>query len=193
MSYDYFSEGGGMKDQASAFIVGIRDPGSAARISRQIDATFRSSATPTLTHTEKAWQQSNLRQIGNIRFVVNAIIGAVPFTLLALTANTMMQSVRGRMPELAVLNTFGYPDTLIAVLVVPEAMLLCLGAAASGLALAAMAFPPLIQGLGLALMPIPVSVLGAGGVIAVCLALVSSVPPLLGALRLDVAAALAAR
>jgi putative ABC transport system permease protein len=192
MNYDYFSEGGGMKDQASMFIVGIKDPASATRISRQIDAFFRNSASPTLTQTEKAWMQSNIRRAGNIRFIVNAIIGAVLFTLLALTANTMMQSVRVRIGELAVLKTFGYSNAIIALLVLLEAVLLCLGAALCGLALAALAFPPFMQRVGLAPIPIPLSVIGAGLAIAVCLAIVSSVPPLWRASRLDVATALAA-
>jgi putative ABC transport system permease protein len=193
MNYAYFSEGGGEKDQASMFIVGIKDPASAARISEEIDALFRNSGTPTLTQPERAWEESNMRRTGNIRFVVNAIIGAVLFTLLALTANTMMQSVRGRVAEFAVLKTFGYPNGVIAVLVVLEAMLLCLAAAACGLALAALAFPPVIQGIGLAAIPLPMSVIGTGFALAVCLALVSAVPPVWRALRLDVAAALAAR
>src|SRR5215469_13139619 len=192
MNYDYFSEGGGMKDQASAFIVGIKDPATATGISRQIDALFRSSASPTLTQSEKAWMQANIRRAGNIRFIVNSIIGAVLFTLLALTANTMMQSVRVRIGELAVLKTFGYSNAVVSMLVVLEAMLLCLVAALCGLALAALAFPPIVQRVGLAPIPIPVTVIGAGFAIAVCLALVSAVPPLWRASRLDVATALAA-
>ena len=192
MNYDYFSEGGGMKDQASMFIVGVKDPATATSISRQIDALFRSSASPTLTQTEKAWMQANIRRVGNIRFIVNAIIGAVLFTLLALTANTMMQSVRVRIRELAMLKTLGYSDAIVSMLVVLEAMLLCLGAAVCGLALAALAFPPFIQRVGLAPIPIPLTVIGAGLAIAVCLAIVSVVPPLWRASRLDVATALAA-
>ncbi len=193
MNYDYFSEGGGMKDQASAFIVGIRDPAAATRISRQIDTLFRSSSSPTLTQTEKAWVQASIRRTGNIRFIVNAIVGAVLFTLLALTANTMMQSVRVRVGELAVLKTFGYSNAIVSLLVVLEAMLLCLVAALCGLALAALAFPSFVQRIGLGAIPIPATVVGTGFAIAVCLAIVSSVPPLWRASRLDVAAALAAR
>lgn len=193
MNYDYFSAGGGMKDQASAFIVGIRDPAAATRISRQIDTQFRSSASPTLTQTEKAWVQASIRRTGNIRFIVNAIVGAVLFTLLALTANTMMQSVRVRVGELAVLKTFGYSNAIVSMLVVLEAMLLCLVAALCGLALAALAFPPVVQRIGLGAIPIPATVVGAGFAIAVCLAIVSAAPPLWRASRLDVAAALAAR
>src|SRR6185312_12746689 len=193
MNYDYFSEGGGMKDQASMFIVGIKDPSTATRVSRQIDALFRSSASPTLTQPEKAWMRNNIRRVGNIRFIVNAINGAVLFTLLALTANAMMQSVRLRIGELAVLKTFGYSNAIVSVLVLLEAMLLCLVAAACGLALAALAFPPVVQRVGLAPIPIPASVIGAGFAIALCLAIVSAAPPLWRASRLDVAAALAAR
>jgi putative ABC transport system permease protein len=192
MNYDYFAQGGGMKDQASAFIVGIKDPASATRISRQIDAFFRNSATPTLTQTEKALAQSQIRRTGNIRFIVNSIIGAVLFTLLALTANTMMQSLRARIGELAVLKTFGFSNGTVAMLVVLEALLLCIGAAVCGLALAAFAFPPLMQRVGLGAIPIPLAVVGAGFAIAVCLAIVSAVPPLWRASRLDVATALAA-
>lgn len=114
------------------------------------------------------------------------------FTLLALTANTMMESVRGRIAEFAVLKTFGYSNDVIAVLVVLEAMLLCLAAAVCGLALAALAFPALIERLGLGAISLPMPVIGAGFAIAVCLALVSALPPVWRALRLDVAAALAA-
>ena len=192
MNYDYFSEGGGMKDQASMFIVGIKDPSTATRISRQIDARFSSSASPTLTQTEKAWMQANIRRVGNIRFIVNAIIGAVLFTLLALTANTMMESVRARIRELALLKTLGYSNVIVSLLVLLEAILLCLGAALCGLTLAALAFPPLMQRVGLAATPIPVTVIGAGFAIAVCLAIVSVVPPLWRASRLDLATALAA-
>ena len=192
MNYDYFSEGGGMKDQASVFIVGIADPAAATRISRQIDTLFRSSASPTLTQTEKAWMRANIRSAGNIRFIVNAITGAVLFTLLALTANTMMQSLRVRVGELAVLKTFGYSNARISVLVLLEATLLCLVAALCGLALAALAFPPVVQRFGLAPIPIPATVFGAGFAIAVSLAIVSAAPPLWRASRLDVATALAA-
>ena len=192
MNYDYFSEGGGMKDQASMFIVGINDAANATRISQQIDAFFRSSASPTLTQSEKQWIQSNIRRAGNIRFIVNAIIGAVLFTLLALTANTMMQSVRVRTAEFAVLKTFGYSNGIVATLVVLEALVLCVGGALAGLTLAALAFPPLMQRVGLAAIPIPIAVVGGGFAIAVCLALVSAVPPLWRASKLDVATALAA-
>ena len=81
-----------------------------------------------------------LKQLGDINFIANAIVGAVLFTLLFLTANTMMQSVRERTPELAVLKTLGFSDGKVLTLVLIEALLLCMFAAAVGLALAALVF-----------------------------------------------------
>ena len=43
-------------------------------------------------------------------FFINGIIAAALFTLLILTGNTMMQSVRERIPELAVLKTYGFSN-----------------------------------------------------------------------------------
>ncbi len=59
------------------------------------------------------------------------------FTLLFLTGNTMMQSVRERIPELAVLKTYGFSNAAIMSLVFGEALLLCVAAAGIGVAIAA--------------------------------------------------------
>ena len=85
---------------------------------------------------------------------MNSIIGAVLFALLFVTGNTMMQSIRERVPELAVLKTYGlqqrWPSTL---LVFAESALLCVTAAAVGLAVAAALFPTMFDAMGVA--PIP--------------------------------------
>jgi putative ABC transport system permease protein len=194
MNADYFNEGrDGMNDMVSLFLVRIDDPANAARISHDIDALFRNSASPTLTQSEKQWSGARLRRVGNIRLVVDTILVAVLFTLLALTANTMMQAVRERIPELAVLKTLGYSETVLNSMVVVEALLLCVGAAICGLALAAIVFPRVFEALGVGATPIPPSVPLMGLLIAVGVALVSSIPPLWKSSRLDIVAALAAR
>src|SRR5204862_181700 len=55
--------------------------------------------------------------------------------------NTMMQSMRERVPELAVLKTLGYSDRSMLLLVLAEALMLCVLAAAVGLALGAWLAP----------------------------------------------------
>jgi putative ABC transport system permease protein len=115
--------------------------------------------------------------------------------LLFLTANTMAQSVRERIPELAVLKTLGFTDNAVQWLVLAEALLLCAIAAVAGL-VAATAILPLVTnmpGLGVGAMRVPHSVFGAGLITAVVVALISSIPLALKARRLEIAAALTRR
>src|SRR3954468_19519755 len=155
LNYAYF-------DEAAAFgngvvhiaIVRIADPHQAARVSIAIDKLFENSSVETRTQTESAMMQSQLKQLGDINFIANAIVGAVLFTLLFLTANTMMQSVRERTSELAVLKTLGFSDTKVLTLILIEALLLCLFAAGVGLFLASAAFPAMKMFFGDFKMPL---------------------------------------
>jgi putative ABC transport system permease protein len=116
----------------------------------------------------------------------------VLFTLLFLTGNTMMQSVRERTPELAILKTVGFSDRAVTLLVLIESVLLCVSAAALGLAAAAAVFPVAAAlGIGGAVLPLKVVAIGLG--IAVVLALASGLPPAWRAQRLVIVDALAGR
>ena len=132
-----------------------------------------------------------IKQIGDIGFVLRAILGAVFFTLLFLTGNTMMQSVRERIPELAVLKTLGFTDGKVLGLVIAESLLLCLFAAVIGLALSFGTLPIIGQALqGVQLNPIAL-IPGLGA--AILLALIVGVPPALRAMRLNIVDALSGK
>ena len=62
-------------------------------------------------------------------------MGAVFFTLILLTGNTMAQAVRERIPELAVLKTIGFSNHSVLALVLAEAIALLLIGATVGLLL----------------------------------------------------------
>jgi putative ABC transport system permease protein len=192
INYDYYDEakafGNGV---VHYYLVSIADPRQATSVAKTIDTQFENSMNETRTQTESALAQANLKQIGDINFIVNAIVGAVLFTLLFLTANTMMQSVRARIPELAVLKTLGFSDGKVLGLVLAEAFILCILAALLGLLLAAMAFPSLRALVGD--LPLPGSVIRLGVGIAALLALVSGLPPAVRAQRLNIVDALAGR
>ena len=119
-------------------------------------------------------------------------MGAVLFTLLFLTGNTMQQAVRERIPELAVLKAIGYTDGQLAALVLTESMLLCLVAALLGLAVAALVFP-VTEALGIGGAALPPRVVASGVAVALVLALVSGLPPAWRARRLTIVDALAGR
>jgi putative ABC transport system permease protein len=193
VNYAYFDAARRVgKGRAFAFIAGIEDPRQSAQVSAAIDALFANSSDETLTQNEAEFAQSQLRQLGDVGAMVNAIVGAVLFTLLFLTGNTMRQAVRERIPELAVLKAIGYTDGLLTRLVLAESMLLCLVAALLGLAVAALVFP-VTEALGLGGTALPPHVIARGVAVALGLALVSGLPPAWRARRLTIVDALAGR
>jgi putative ABC transport system permease protein len=192
INYDYL-------DQARAFgsgsvlyfIASINDPRRGAGIAAAIDALFANSGNETTTQTEQVFAQSQMKQVGDINLIANSIVGAAMFTLLFLTGSTMMQSVRERIPELAVLKTLGFSDMKVLTLILLEAVALCIVAALIGLGLARMAFGFMGDLLG-ALSP-PMLVIEAGVGIALLLALVSGLPPAWRSMRINIVDALAGR
>ena len=142
VNYDYVNEArADGKDRMFQVILRVGDASRSGQVAQEIDEMFANSPNQTSTQNEKDFLQGVLAQIGDISFLVNAIVGAVLFALLFLTANTMMQSVRERIPELAVLKTLGFTDTSVLVLVLVESLLLSVFAALIGL-LAARAIIP---------------------------------------------------
>ena len=117
------------------FLIIINDPTQSVQIGRAIDKLFANSPQPTRTESEKAQDEAGLRSLGDINFFTKMIVGCLLFMLLFLTGNTMMQSVRERIPEFAVLKTLGFSDEGVLALVVGEAVLLCLLAGFAGLAI----------------------------------------------------------
>jgi putative ABC transport system permease protein len=191
INYDYWDEARKFdKHRVHEFFTQIDDPQRAAEISAQIDKLTENSPEETRTQTENAALQSQLKQLADINFIANSIVGAVMFTLLFLTANTMMQSVRERIPELAVLKTLGFTGGKVSILILIESLMLCIFAAVVGLALSSV---------GVKMIPIlgpsrllPIVVISGLG-IAVALAIVSGLPPALRAQRLNIVDALAGR
>jgi putative ABC transport system permease protein len=148
-NYEYLDEASaGGKGTIDRFLVRIKDPDRAAQIGRQIDKLFANSAAPTRTSSEKSRSQAGLQFIGDVQFFTHAIVGAVFFMLLCVTGHTMLQSVGERVPEIGVLKTLGFTGNAVLCLVMAEAVLLCLVAAALGLVLAKAAIPiarPIIE------------------------------------------------
>lgn len=192
INFDYFDEarrfGNGV---VHYFIASIDDPHRADAIIKEIDGLFANSRDETKTQTEQAFAASQLKQVADINFIVNSIVGAVLFTLLFLTGNSMMQSMRERIPELAVLKTLGFTDGAVSTFVMVESILLCGVSALIGLGLARLAFLGIGQLFGNLTMPLAVILAGIG--LALALAFVSGAPPAWRAKRLNIVDALAGR
>jgi putative ABC transport system permease protein len=131
------SRGGGVGQGWIGWVVlRITDPAKADSIARTIDTQFANSSTETKTATEKAFIQSFANQMGNIGALLTGIAGAVFFTMLLVTANTMGQSIRERLNEIGVMKTLGYSNASVTGLVLGEAVLVTALGGAVGLLLA---------------------------------------------------------
>jgi putative ABC transport system permease protein len=188
--YELFDEGRSFGKGTVGWIEErVADPAKSAEIAQKIDTLFANSPNETKTQPANDFALTFIKQYGDIGFVLRAILGAVVFTLLFLTGNTMMQSVRERIPELAVLKTLGFGDAKLLGLVLAESLLLCVIAALVGLALSYAALPIIKLGLrGVELSP---RALAPGLLVAVLLALIVGLPPALRAMRLNIVDALA--
>jgi putative ABC transport system permease protein len=196
VNYDYVNEArADGKDRMFQVILRVADAAPSGQVAQAIDEMFANSPNQTSTQNEKDFLQGVLAQIGDISFLVNAIVGAVLFALLFLTANTMMQSVRERIPELAVLKTLGFSDTSVLVLVLVESLLLSVFAALLGLLAARAMIPVAMSRMSSDLggVAMPGWVFAWGAAMAVVLAIVSGLPPAMRAGRLKIVDALAGR
>jgi len=176
------------KGTVQHFNVAISDPKQAATVSDEIDRRFANSPQETKTESLLELAQANAQSIGDMNFLIRAIVAAVLAALLFATANMMMQSIRERRVELAVLKAVGFTDRAVFLLILAEALLVCVTAAAFGLALAALILPlaaALVVGLSM-----PRIVLAIGLALAIGVALISAAIPAAMAARLKVASAL---
>lgn len=191
--YDYFDEGrqGWGKGQVGWYTIRIKDPAQAAEVAKRVDAEFENSPAETKTEPEGAFVQGWASQIGNIVFIVAAILSAVFFTILLVTGNTMAQAVRERTGELGVLKAIGFGNGKIVALVLAESCLLTVLGGITGLGLAWLVISRGDPTSGLLPMFFfPVRDLLVGISLSLALGLVTGIFPALQAMRLRVVDAL---
>jgi putative ABC transport system permease protein len=195
INFAYFDEANLFaRGLAGTYTIRLADPDRAADVATAIDTMFENSPDETKTQTEKEFNLGFFKQIGDIGLIVRWILFAVFFTLLLVVGNTIAQSVRERIPELAILKTIGFSDGALLGFVLAEAAVFCVAGGLLGLAIA--------TPLGIAIaaatggnLPIAVDyrVWLAGAVAIAVLTLAVGVLPALRAARLTIVDALAGR
>lgn len=191
--YDYLEENRtikGAKNTVGWYIVKIDDPSRAAELGQTFDALFANSGAETKTTTEKGFIEGFAKQIGDIGMITVAIATVVLFMFGLIAASTMVQSVRERTSELAVLKTLGFTDVRILALVLAESLFITVCGGGLGL-LAAW----LVVQRGDPTGQLPVFILAradiaAGIALMVLMGLVAGIAPALGAMRLQITDAL---
>jgi putative ABC transport system permease protein len=177
------------------YAIKLTSADKADSVAKAIDALSANSDHETKTQTEQAFNASFAKQLGDIGLIVSAIMGAVFFTLILLTGNTMAQAVRERTNELAVLKTIGFSSTSVLGMVLAEGVLLLLLGGVIGLALAGVVVPIVAKGSGgmLNLPPIGTSTWALGVVLMLVIGAVVGALPAIRAMRLNIVDALAGR
>jgi len=196
MHWHYFNESNAyIRDQITSVNVLLDDPASANEVALAIDRLFENSDRETRTQSEQAFFQSFAKQFADVGLIVTSIMGAVFFTLVILTGNTMAQAVRERIPELAILKTLGFTNRSVLCLVLAESILLLALGGLAGMALANVAIHGLSAASGGAMMmtQIPVKTWYNALALIALIGLAVGLPPALRAMRLKIIDALAER
>jgi putative ABC transport system permease protein len=177
------------------YVTRVTDVNQADRVAKAIDAISANSDHETRTQTEQAATASWMKQLADIGLIVGSIMGAVFFTLLLLSGNTMMQAVRERTSELAVLKTIGFSNHAVLAIVLAESVLLLLLGGVIGLGLASLIVPIVGAGSGgmLNLPPVGANSWLLGLTLMILIGLLVGALPALRAMRLNIVDALAGR
>jgi putative ABC transport system permease protein len=195
-NWNYFDEARQFGNGSTGwYITKVADRTQADRVAQTIDALSLGSDHETKTQSEQAFNASFVSQFADIGLIVGAIMGAVFFTLILLTGNTMAQAVRERIPELAVLKTIGFSNKSVLGLVLAESVLLLLLGGALGLALSAVVVSGVRSALGATIPMTPVA--GAiwlrGLTLTMVIGLVVGALPAMRGMRLRIVDALSGR
>jgi putative ABC transport system permease protein len=177
------------------YVTRVVDVRQADRVAKGIDALSANSDHETRTQTEQAATASWMRQLADIGLIVGSIMGAVFFTLLLLSGNTMMQAVRERTSELAVMKTVGFSSTSVLAMVLAESVLLLVLGGLIGIALATVVIPAISAGSGgmLNLPSVGASSWVLGIVLMIAIGVLVGALPAWKAMRLNIVDALAGR
>ena len=178
--------------QVGWYVSRVSDVNQSDRIAKEIDALSANSDHETKTMTEQAATASWMKQLADIGLIVGSIMGAVFFTLLLLAGNTMMQAVRERTSELAVMKTIGFTDASVLSMVLAESVLLLMLGGVLGLGLASLLVPVISAGSG-GMLNLPTVganswVLGVG--LMALFGVMVGVVPAMSAMRLNIVDAL---
>ena len=195
-NWKYFDEANDYsKGEVHWYVLDLANGADANQVAHAIDALSENSDHETKTQTEQAFNQAFFKQFADIGLIVTSIMGAVFFTLLLLTGNTMAQAVRERIPELAVFKTIGFSDRTVLSLVLVEAIALIVLGGALGLGIAAVLMPGVSAASGgvIQLGTVPGETWLLGTALMVGIGVLVGLLPALRAMRLSIIDALAGR
>ena len=178
------------KGQAGWYAAQIDSAEHVSRVSKEVDDMFRNSPLQTKTESEKAFQLGFVASLGNIKAFILGICGAVVFTIMLVSANTMAMSVRSRTREVAVLKTLGFTRRRVLSMFVGESVALAVAGGVLGILTAIPVIWFLTRSFIALGVPLAMKINGATAglslAVALALGLVSGYLPAFSASRKDI-------
>jgi len=169
------------------FEVEAADPRLLTQVAEAIDARFAADAAPTTTRAEKAFVARAAEDLVTIARFAGWLGLAALAVVFALVANAIVLSLEGRVREIAILQSIGFPARLIAWSVVVEGVALAsvgslIGAGAAAIVLLVGDFTVGAEGVLVEFRPSLGATLGALGA-AIFVGLAASALPAASAAR----------
>lgn len=124
-------------DQVGTFVTLAERPEDVDAVAAAIDKQFENSPAPTKSETERAWQLSFVSFLGNLKLFLLSISGALMFTILLVSGNTISMSVRERTREVGILKTLGFTQEMILSIFLGESLLMAVAGGLLGIILGA--------------------------------------------------------
>ena len=121
--------------QIGVYIIGLKNPQTAAEVSTSIDSTFKNSLAETLTETEKAFQLSFVSMTEAIVVVIRIVSFVVIIIIMVVVANTMAMTARERIGEYAIFKAMGFQAHHIAGMVFGESLFIAITGGCIGILL----------------------------------------------------------
>lgn len=178
------------KGQAGWYSTQIGSADDVGRVSKTIDDMFRNSPLQTKTESEKAFQLGFVASLGNVKAFILGICGAVVFTIMLVSANTMAMSVRSRTREVAVLKTLGFTRRRVLSIFVSESVALAVAGGILGILTAVPVIYFLTRGFIALGVPLSMKVNGPTAglslLVALTLGLISGYLPAFNASRMNI-------
>jgi putative ABC transport system permease protein len=124
--HDALPVGDDRREMIQQFYAETASQGDVSAVAKAIDNLFTDSPYPTKSEPEQAFMLSFISFLGNLKLILAAICGAVMFTILLVSANTLSMSVRERTREVGILKTLGFRTSEVLAMIVGEATLISL-------------------------------------------------------------------